>query len=248
MLNRRELVQLFGGFALVPKVFGRALLAPGQRSPMNSRSSLRTVAGVPIPDTKIALEATSLAKEVSPPFLFNHAMRTYLFGALTGKARRMNYDPELLYLGCILHDIGLTDRFMGDMPFELQGAEAAKRFLEERGFPKERAEIVWDGIAMHASAIGHHKRPEIALVGEGAGADVVAPEEQEIKKSEIDEIIAEFPRLRFKTAFVEVCSDVIRRHPDGAYSGFMRQIGERKVPTFHPGNICDAIAKAPFSE
>jgi HD domain len=189
-----------------------------------------------------------LSRAASPPYLFNHAVRTFLFGSLIGRALGVKFDQELLYLACILHDLGLTERFEGELPFEIQGAEAAKHFLEEQAYAKERAAIVWDGIAMHASLIGHYKQAEIKLVGEGAGADVVGPDVSQIKKTEVEEILKAFPRLQFKTAFVKTCTDVVRKHPGGAARSFMRDIGERYVQEFHPRSICDLIAQAPFPE
>ena len=206
------------------------------------------VAGVRLVDSEIARLATELSRSVSPPYLFNHAVRTYLFGSLVGRALGQRFDEEMLYLACILHDLGLTERFVGDLPFEIQGAEAARHFLEEHGYAKENIGIVWNGIAMHASVIGQFKQPEIALVGEGAGADVVQPDFSQIKKSDAEEIVKAFPRLRFKDAFVKTCADVVRKHPGGASSSFMRDIRERYVPEFHPVNFCDRVAKAPFSE
>jgi hypothetical protein len=147
-----------------------------------------------------------------------------------------------------LHDIGLTEQFARNLPFEIQGAQAASQFLEEHGLAKDRTAIVWDGIAMHASAIGQFKQPEIALVGAGAGADVVGPDFSVIKKADVSEVVGAFPRLKFKGEFVKICAGVVRQHPSGASRGFMRDIGERCVSDFHPPNICDAIAQAPFDE
>lgn len=208
----------------------------------------KMVAGVRIVDSKIARAATELSRTASPPFLFNHAMRTYLFGSLVGRVLGQSFDEEVLYLACILHDLGLTDQFQGSLPFEIQGAEAAKHFLEERGCSKDRVALVWDGIAMHASAIGAFKQPEIALVGEGAGADVISPDFSQISRADVDAVVAAFPRLRFKSAFVETCAEVASKHPTGAVRSFMRDIGERHVPDFHPPNICDLIRKSPFEE
>jgi hypothetical protein len=207
-----------------------------------------SVAGVRLVDSEIAKLATDLSRSVSPAYLFNHAMRTFLFGSLVGRALGQKFDDEVLYLASILHDLGLTQRFEGDLPFEIQGAEAAKYFLEEHAYAKEKIGIVWDGIAMHASVIGQYKQPEIALVGEGAGADVIEPDFSKIKKSDADEIVRAFPRLKFKDAFVTTCTDVVRKHPRGASSSFMRDVRERYVPEFHPVNFCDRIARAPFSE
>ena len=206
------------------------------------------VAGVRMVDSEIAKLATGFSRMVSPPYLFNHAVRTFLFGSLAGRALGQKFDEEVLYLACILHDLGLTERFEGDYPFEIQGAEAAKSFLEQHSYAKEKIGIVWDGIAMHASPIGQFKPPEIALVGEGAGADVIEPDLSQIKKSDVEEVVKAFPRLKFKEVFVKTCADVVRKHPRGASCSFMRDIRERYVPEFHARNFCDRIAQAPFLE
>ena len=254
-MKRRDLIKALGAVALSGSIGPRAVraqpLAPSYKSPESSApTGLRpkVVAGVAIVDSKIATEATKLAQEASPPFLFNHAVRTFLFGALSGKAAGIKVDHELLFLACILHDIGLTERFVGDLPFEIAGAQAASRFLEEHGLAKDKSAIVWDGIAMHASAIGEFKQPEIALVGAGAAADVVGPDFSVIKKADVNEVVRSFPRLKFKGEFVKTCASVVRQHPRAAVRGFMRDIGERYVPDFHPPNICDAITQAPFDE
>ena len=62
------------------------------------------------------------------------------------------------------------------------------------------------------------------------------------------EVLAAFPRLKFKSSFVNTCADVARRHPRGASRGFMRDIAERYVPDFKAPNICDLIEHAPFDE
>jgi hypothetical protein len=147
------------------------------------------VAGVRLVDSKIAKLATEFSRSVSPPYLFNHAVRTFLFGSLAGRALGQKFDEEILHLACVLHDLGLTERFQGDPPFEIHGAEAARLFLDAHSYAKEKIRIVWDGIAMHVSPIGQFKQPEIALVGEGAGADVVQPDFSQIKKSDAEEIV-----------------------------------------------------------
>ena len=235
-MNRREAIQRAGTLA-----FGLATQTEAQSLPP-------IVAGIRIVDSKIAKDATELSRGVSAPYLFNHAVRTFLFGSLAGHARGLKFDEELLYLACILHDLGLTERFSGDLPFEIQGAQAAKRFLEEQAYARDRAAIVWDGIAMHPLRIGQFKRPEISLVGDGAGADVLGPDLSEINSSRVDEVLAAFPRLKFKDSFVTACAGVVRKHPGGASQTFMRDIRERYATDFHPVNFCDRIAKAPFPE
>jgi len=251
-MNRREAIQGLGALACSIAVQSAASVDSRTEQPAAAQSAAEplpsVVAGVRLVDSKIARIATELSRSVSPPYLFNHAARTFLLGSLVGRALGQKFDEELLYLACILHDLGLTERFEGDLPFEIQGAEAAKHFLEEHAYARERSTIVWDGIAMHASRIGQFKQPEIALVGEGAGADVLGPDFSQVKKSDVDEVLKAFPRLKFKDAFVETCAEVVRKHPRSASQTFMRDIRERYVPEFHPPNFCDRIAQAPFSE
>jgi len=224
-------------------------LAMFQQPSVENRAKMPTaVAGIRLVDSKIAQDATELSRTSSPPYLFNHAVRTFLFGSLVGRARKQSFDEEVLYLACILHDLGLTEQFQGDLPFELQGAQSAKHFLEQHAYAKDKTAVVWDGIAMHASAIGQFKQPEIALVGEGAGADVLGPDSNEITKADVEAVLRAFPRLKFKDAFVKTCADVVRKHPRGAARSFMRDVGERYVAEFHPRNFCDLVAQAPFEE
>src|SRR6185312_13489096 len=73
----------------------------------------REVAGLKIPDSDVAVKATSLAHEVCEPSLFNHCARTYAFAGLLGARQNLKVDLELLFLASILHDLGLTERYMG---------------------------------------------------------------------------------------------------------------------------------------
>jgi len=254
-MNRRELIHGLGALTIGVTIEGRSAVAIGPSKGQNVATTRpepealpSVVARVRLVDSEIAKRATELSRTLSPPYLFNHAVRTFLFGSLVGRASGRKFDEEILYLACILHDLGLTDRFEGNLPFEIQGAEAAKHFLEEHAYAREKIGIVWDGIAMHASPIGQFKQAEVALVGEGAGADAIEPDFSEIKKSEVAEIVKQFPRLKFKDAFVKTCAGVARRHPKGASSSFMRDIRERYVPEFHPRNFCDRVAEAPFAD
>ncbi len=254
-MNRRQFITGAAGFAIGAKLQSDNSTTPSVKADQNSppkqdrkQSFLLEVAGVRLVDSNIAKAATQLTYEVSPLYLFNHAIRTFLFGSLIGRRLRQKFDEEVLYLACILHDLGLTDRFEGELPFEIQGAQAAKAFLEQHAYAKDKTGVVWDGIAMHASLIGHYKQPEIRLVGEGAGADVVGPDPAQIAKSEVDEILAVFPRLDFKNLFLKTCAGVVRRHPGGATRSFMRDIGERYAPEFHPQSFCDLVVRAPFAE
>jgi hypothetical protein len=61
----------------------------------------RPVAGVVIPDSKLAREVTELVSDTESPLLFHHSSRVYYWGALTGRRRGLRFDPELLYAGAM---------------------------------------------------------------------------------------------------------------------------------------------------
>src|SRR3954469_20403329 len=88
------------------------------------------ISGVTIPDTKLVREATELVRDTESPLLFNHSTRVYYFGSLAGKRRGLNFDPELLYIGAMCHDMGLTSRYGSNTDrFEVDGANCARAFL-----------------------------------------------------------------------------------------------------------------------
>jgi hypothetical protein len=207
----------------------------------------REIAGVPWPQSDLAVKAVALAREACDPSLFNHCARSYCFAALMAKNKQWQVDHEVMLLASILHDLGLTTRYQGPQRFEVQGADAAHAFLTRHGLDESRATVVSNAILMHATSfIAERQQREIALVSMGVGTDVVGGLDM-LTQNQVDEVVEAFPRLDFKKAFVADCAAVVRRYPEAA-GGFMRDIGLREVAGFHPPNICDAIAKAPFAE
>jgi hypothetical protein len=124
----------------------------------------REIASVRIPDSLLAQKALDLAYRVSPPVVWTHVLRTFVFGALVGRAQNLRYDEELFFLASVLHDLGLTTEFRGTERFEVVGADAAAAFLKNQGVDDERRAIIWDAIALHTSVgIASRKRPGLPL-------------------------------------------------------------------------------------
>jgi hypothetical protein len=102
---------------------------------------------------------------------------------------------ELLFLGCVLHDVGLGERGNGDQPFDLDGADLAAGWLGEQGVVPDRVAVVWDAIALHLSfEVASRKRPEIALVTAGAGYDL-GPSGHALPAGYANRVHAVLPRL-----------------------------------------------------
>lgn len=200
------------------------------------------------PDTDVCLAAMQLARDHSPAFLFNHVMRTFAFGREAGAMQGAQYDQEMLFLGSILHDLGLVERFIGDDRFEIDGADAAADFLSRQGYSDRKIGVIWDAIALHATlGVPQRKQPEITLLQLGAGIDVGAIPRSLLTSESVEIILAEFPRLGFKKAFLEAMGAVIRRKPATGVINLMGDVARDReqlpVPTF-----CDVVMHAEFDE
>jgi HD domain len=208
--RRHFLVTMAGGAALCIDARMLALTAAAS----GSFDLPRSVAGVSLPDTPLALAAAKMARAASPAFLFDHCMRTYLFGALLAAHDRIAYDAEMFFIAAALHDLGLTTRYAtADHSFEMDGADAAKAFLVSRGIADARAELVWNAIALHTSMLVEHQSPQVGLVGSGAGADVFGSGITFLAGRQLQAVLAAFPRGDFNRQFRDLLVDHCRRKP-----------------------------------
>jgi hypothetical protein len=209
----------------------------------------REIAGVRLPDTELARKAADLAFRVSPPVVWTHVVRTYVFGALVGQAQKFKYDDELFFLASVLHDLGLTAEFRGADRFEVVGADAADAFLMKENVGAERREIVWDSIALHTSVgIASRKRPEIALVHIGAGIDVLGLELDKLPPALVARTIEALPRHDFNKAFFDVLVETLAHAPEAAAMTWMRETANEQVPGCRIPTFADQLKASPFKE
>lgn len=204
---------------------------------------------ISIPDSELCKKATQLVAEVSDISLYNHCVRTYLFGEILGQRDGLKYDRELLYLGAVMHDLGFTKRFDGNQRFEVDGADAAQAFLLEHGLPEEKAEIVWDAIALHTSiGIASRKQPEIALVHLGAGVDVLGLRVEDLAPQTLERVIEAYPRKGWNKTCLELLISQVRGKPQAAAFTWMAEIGRTHVHGFACPSFDDMIHNNPFDE
>jgi hypothetical protein len=209
----------------------------------------RQVAGVSVPDSPLIKEALEYAQKLSEPYLFNHAVRSWLFAVKIGHLKGINYDPEVVAVGTILHDIGLTAGVSGPNRFEVNGAAAALSFIKERGISNNRAQLIWDLIALNSTpSIALHKEAEVALGTMGIGLDWGGFGLELIPPAETTEILSEFPRLKMKERFADTCCRLVAARPETSSDNFLRDFGERFVPGYRPISAVDLLMNAPFEE
>ncbi|CCB71387.1 HD domain-containing protein [Streptantibioticus cattleyicolor] len=207
-----------------------------------------SVAGVPIPDSRLAREAVAFARGAAPEVLFNHVMRTYVFGALVFDRRGVRYDRELVFVASVLHDLGLVESFQTPTErFEVDGADAAQRFLLRHRMSADRAALVWDAIALHTSVgIATRKRPEIAMVSVGSGLDFSGNGLQQIPSDVLEEVLTAFPREGFKEDAVDRILSLCRTKPMAELMHPFVEVGRRHIPGFPVPTVEDMLLAAPF--
>lgn len=208
------------------------------------------IAGIAIPDSEICNAARDYAERVSEPFLFNHVMRTYVFGEIVGAKRGLKPDHELLFVAAVLHDLGITDVVPVKARFELEGADAAKEFLATRGMSDKNIDIVWKAIALHTTfAVPQNMRPEIALTQVGAAVDVGAMPLSALSEAVIAEILDAYPRLGFKQALVQAFLGLYEKNPAAAVaSHIVADICDQHIADYQRPRFCNVIENAAFAE
>lgn len=209
----------------------------------------REVAGIRVPDTRLTIEATELVHQASSRSLFNHVLRTYVFAELFGRATAFHYDSETLYLASIMHDLGLTEAHQGRERFEVDGADAARKFLKNRGLPEHKIWLIWDAIALHTSVgIAHRKQPEVVLVHLATAADVIGLRLDEISKDHLHQTLEAFSRLQFKAVFLNELKRIVQKKPETATFNFMADVARCCVTGYRAPDAVELFASAPFAE
>ena len=196
--------------------------------------------GPPIdpPDTDLARQAKQLLHAECDPHVAAHCERSFQFAALLARAEEVDLDLEVLYIGTVLHDVGLSARFRGPERFEMRGANAVRAILRQAGMAEARAESVWDVIALHAStAIATHKSVETRIANRGISVDVRGEGASGLPEDAVRAVLDAWPRHDFPPKFSRTMVDEVRANPAVARSSWMEGIAVAHVPGFQPADF-----------
>jgi HD domain-containing protein len=210
----------------------------------------QTIAGIAIPDTQLVRDTTDYIREVEDDLLFDHSRRVFLFGALQGQRRGLNPDLELLYVGAMFHDIGLTQFYRNSMlRFEVDGANAAEKFLREHGYDDATVRKVWLSIALHTTpGVPEFLDPEIALVTAGVETDVLGIGRDDISDDVRDAVTAAHPRPDFKRRILQAFTDGNVHRPRSTFGNVNADVLEHFDPTFVRDDFVDIILENSWPE
>ena len=208
-----------------------------------------SASGVTVPDTRLTREATELVRDTESPLLFNHSTRVYYFGSLAGKKLGLKFDPELLYIAAMFHDMGLTPQHSSKSDrFEVDGANAARAFLRQYNIAQQDTDTVWTAIALHTTpGIPQYMHPVVALLTNGVEMDVLGIAYSEFSDADREAIVAAYPRSeRFKEDIIQAFYDGIRHKPETTFGNVKADVLADKDPQFQRRNFCSVIRSSPW--
>jgi hypothetical protein len=211
---------------------------------------IETIAGVQVPDSRIANDAAELIRETTTPLIYHHSRRVFLFGSLQSRKLGIHPDAELFYIAALFHDSGLVPPYRGTTQrFELDSADAAKSFLTANGFSDAEADVVWTAIALHTTPeVPYKMAPVIAATTAGVETDVLGIRLDSLSQNEIDAVTAVHPRPDFKNEILQAFTDGFQERPDTTFGTVNADVLEHFVPNFHRIDFVDVIKNSAWPE
>lgn len=190
----------------------RQVLAPGVGGVIKSlfrsgKDHPLALADIPIPDSAAVKHALDELESCASPGVIQHSFRTYLWGAAFARIDRLEYDPEFLLVGCLLHDLGMTARHHGQYAscscFAGDSAIAAAGVMRKAGWSEERIEPLADMICLHmnghmTAADGH----EAFLLQQGTACDVVGARYYDFQSTYRQAVLQQHPREKLNREFI----------------------------------------------
>ena len=197
------------------------------------------------PDSATARMAEDYVREVSTPELHGHCQRTWLFATIFGQRDRVAHDEELLYLACLMHDLGLTDAHNGrDQTaacFAVEGARAAHGILGEHGTPAERAHTVAEAISLHLNiSVPERLGGEAHLLSKGVSLDAIGQRAHQLPQRPVHQVIDRWPRTGFSDQLAAATRSQAQARPRSR-AAFLWRIGFGGLVSANPLDRRDGL-------
>lgn len=211
---------------------------------LDTLTSPTEINGIGVPDSRLGRAITEFIRDTESELLFNHSSRVFFFGALAGQQRGLSVNHELLYAAAMFHDIGLMpSHSSADLRFEVDGANAARDFLQSYGVDPSDIEKVWTGIALHTTpGVPEFMHPVIALTTAGVEMDVLGLTYGQYPEEIREAVVAAFPRTpHFKEDIIQAFYDGIRHKPHTTFGNVKADVLADKGFGNRRDNFCSII-------
>ena len=202
-----------------------------------------------LPDSRAVRDAYAQAEAESQPWLFNHVMRSWLYGAKLARHRGLAPDAELVAVAVLLHDLGLARGGAPDRRFEVVGADIGHAFALLHDMGERRADAVWDSIALHTTgSIAQHNGTDVACCQSGIACDYGGLGYRELSDDNKKVILSAYPRLDMKNMLTTCLRAIATDHPNTTRDNFIADFGMKYVSGYTRVSSVDLLHQAPFAE
>jgi hypothetical protein len=183
-----------------------------------------SLGSLPVPGGATAAAALEVASGHHSPALLNHSLRAYVWAAARGTAEGISFDPELLYVAALFHDIGLVPAFDSHtLAFEEAGGHVAQVFAAGARWPPERRKRLSDVIVRHMwPHVEVSTDPEGHLLSRATATEIVGRDAEDYPAGFRSEVLERYPRLDLAGEFLACFRDQATRKPDSSASGAVR--------------------------
>ena len=184
-----------------------------------------------VPETAATRTAEEVLRRYAGDALVNHAMRSAVFAAAYGRLTGVGYDPELLQVAGLLHDLGLEPPFDSHrLPFEVAGGELAWVFGAGLGWPPARRQRLADIVVRHMwDDVDPALDPEGHLLERATSLDISGRRLDEWPETLRADVLAAWPRLDLAERFTSCFADQAARKPDSSAAAAMRSGLEERI-------------------
>lgn len=224
-------------------VLMREVLAPAMTGVSRSllhlgKNTKLDLAEIPLPDTAAVKHALSALEDCATTGIIQHSYRTYLWGAGFGQIGKLEFDPELLLVGCLLHDVGMTPTYNGHYPtcqcFAGDSALAAIDIMAQANWDSDKTEPLAEMISLHMNG---HSTPEDGveahLLQQGAGCDVAGIRYYDFHNDYRQAVIKRHPRSGFNKEMAAFISKEHKARPSSR-TALMDQAGLSQMIKTNP--------------
>ena len=168
-----------------------------------------------VPDTAASAAAFEVASAYQSPALLNHSLRAYVWAAAHGMTRGIGFDPELLYVAALFHDLGLVPAFDSHaVSFEEAGGHVARVFAAGAGWPADRRERLAEVIIRHMwPRVDVTADPEGYLLARATETEIIGTNAEDFPPGFRSEVLERYPRLDITGNFLACFEAQAKRKP-----------------------------------
>lgn len=170
---------------------------------------------VDVPDTAVARAVETVARQRQSPAMVAHALRTVAFAHAIAALDGIDVDAELLWCGCLMHDVALESPEPGQC-FAVRGGRIARDTALAAGAPPDVAQALGDAVSRHATPglnVSIHPLP--AVLTAGALVDVLGKRLDDMDPVFVRELLAAHPRAGIAAALARAWTAEAKAVPAG---------------------------------